>query len=565
MEWYNGLNVNNKNFREIVRRFDAIIHDVLNPAYINSVRVVKNYEHLAAAQPLSKTIFIDEDYFNGDHEILKPFTWSERLVIVTATILHEIAHLRWSKFDDPREALVPDRHKKNKFALIVANILEDSFVEQALEDMFSYTIKFISPKNACLFSDYFIQDCRNKFDGKKPETEEDADKFISLFSTWKRRDYVHDIVSDFEDTVFKLLKSVKFAQSTSQRKEIVGKILDLLPFVQEKEQHNQKSRSSPSSVEVYNSNSKTLTSKTSKIIKSNCGKSLVVFKDVTSKNYGLIDVEDFSCVSVIENCKGAVRSVRGNPQSSGKKITNLKNYEQGTIFGTQYYEGNNAGVGKPEVIVLVDFSGSMVNTLEGGDGKTTKFNFALSCLAGLYEAFVDAGISVGCYGHSTYIDSEIEHVLKDTLMRHESPVIYTLSDIANPLTKGAFRARLSAVSEKVRQISHGNTDATAIIVVSELFTKKPNDKILIVISDGLPASILPEFDSSRGFKSGRSSDVVYYTQDIIKLVRGNGIKVHSLSIDGKAAKLNDIIYGVNFNSHVFNRKQFVQKIIESLS
>lgn len=558
-QWYKNLTINKQNFREIVLNFNSIIGDVLNPKFIRSVNAVKGYDQIANCSPLTKEIFINEDYFYGEHPIVNSFTYDERLMIVTGTILHEVSHLRWSD-KNGLEALIPERHRNNKFAEPIANICEDVYIETRLEDMFPYTKSFLSIKNRCFFDDYFIEDSRKNFNGFQPLNEVEADNFLDFFMTWKRRDSPVTFISDFERGVYTIFNSILFEHEAKNRSVVVGKILDLLPFVEVKNKDKKDVKSlKQSSVEVYSSNVKRTFLKIEEIVQVKGCNTVVVFKDLAEEPRNLIEIEDFSQITLIENCKSAVRFVKGSPRYSGKRITNLIHYNQGNIFGIQSLEGKNFGVGKPEVIVLVDFSGSMLYSIEEKK-NTTKLNFALSCLGGLYNALVDSNIPVACYGHTT---SHITERAVSSLVEI-SPTIFTLSSFAKPLTKGMFHAKLSAVVEKASTINNSNADATAIITMADLFTKSQGDKILIVISDGLPAAVSMNYDALKGYDT-KESDIKKHTKKVVELVRGRGVKVHSLSIDKTAVKANDFIYGYDFNSFVLDKQQFVEKIIKSLN
>ncbi len=570
--WYSDLLLTKNNFRDVVANFDAIIADVMDPRYISSVKILKNYGQFASAQPSTKEIIVDEDYFSGVHKALSGYSWNEKLKIVTGTILHEVAHLRWSH-GDGLGMLIPEKHKNNKFANIVANIVEDRYVEERLEDEFSYTKEFISDKNECLFNDDAIEGYRNSFNGKKPTNEYEAELFIDFFLTWKRRDYPVKLVSDFEKDVYNTLQSVTYEHSSEQRKNIVGKILDMLPFIEEKNKEKEKKENLAYAVKVYSSGSDTKL-KVDDVIQENDTKSFLTFQTLTNgPSLNLIKIENFDQIKHIENCKGAIRSVKGVPQYSGKKITNLSHYNQGNIFGVQTLDGHNVGKGKHEVIVLVDFSGSMgsmVPRLEGGYGS--KLDFALSCVGGLYNALIDSGVHIGCYAHTTRMGGSLPLEKPLGSVSKPGPMILTISSFAKPLTKKQMHDRLTVLRERSSDIANGNADATAIIATSSLFTKKPNDKILIVISDGLPAEMHPNLDASLGFAakinySGNQHEkIVDYTKNVVDLVRlQRGIKIHSLSIDRKAVDANNIIYGKQFNSFVLDKQQFVNKIIESLN
>jgi len=564
--WYSNLLLTKNNFRDVVGNFDAIIADVMDPKYISSVKTLKNYKQFASAQPSTKEIIVDEDYFNGLHEALSDYTWNEKLKIVTGTILHEVAHLRWSH-GDGLGVLIPEKHKNNKFANIVANIVEDRFVEERLEDEFSYTKEFISDKNECLFNDEAIESYRKSFNGKKPTNENETELFIDFFLTWKRRDYPVNLISDFEKEVYSILQSVTYGHSFEQRKNIVGKILDLLPFIEEKDKKQNKKENLIHAIKVYSSNSD-VKLKVDDVFQEDETKAFLTFQTLTNNpSLNLIHIEDFKQISHIENCKGAIRSVKGTPQYSGKKITNLSHYNQGNIFGVQTLDGHNVGKGKHEVIILLDFSGSMISRLEGGYGS--KLDFALSCVGGLYNALIDSGVQVGCYAHTTRMSGSLPLEKEHWSVLRPGPMILTLSSFANPLTKKVMHGRLTALKERSSDIANGNADATAIIATSSMFTKKPNDKILIVISDGLPAEMHPNLDASLGFKvkaeSYGNAKIIEYTKNVVNLVRLRGIKIHSLSIDRKAVEANNVIYGKQFNSFVLDKQQFVQKIIESLN
>ena len=114
----------------------------------------------------------------------------------------------------------------------------------------------------------------------------------------------------------------------------------------------------------------------------------------------------------------------------------------------------------------------------------------------------------------------------------ENTVILRFKTFSDPLEVARPRINYFLQSGSKSQ----NRDGVAIRQVAKNFTPQPNRKVLIVISDGAPEA---------GSYSG--GPAIVDTTKAVAAVRAMGISVLSISIEANVRKVNDKIYGTDWN------------------
>lgn len=187
-------------------------------------------------------------------------------------------------------------------------------------------------------------------------------------------------------------------------------------------------------------------------------------------------------------------------------------------------------LGKQEIIILVDLSGSM--------RQHKKMENALQVAWGAAMGLEEGRHNVAVYGHSA--DLQVVTGNCDVLL-------VKLKGFDEPAQ--ILDERCQTVSEFSEDIMSSNADDVAIQNVVKAFSGAQNSKTLIVISDGMP--------------SAACSSGINGTKDAVDAVREKGIKVLSISIEPSAVDKNNIIYGSDFN-YDSSDPGIVFKIIESM-
>ena len=167
-----------------------------------------------------------------------------------------------------------------------------------------------------------------------------------------------------------------------------------------------------------------------------------------------------------------------------------------------------------EALILVDCSGSMTS----GTRLADSFGAAYGAAYGLRQGRHGCAI----YGHT------------GDLYRYgdENTVILRFKTFSDPLEVARPRINYFLQSGSKSQ----NRDGVAIRQVAKNFTPQPNRKVLIVISDGAPEA---------GSYSG--GPAIVDTTKAVAAVRAMGISVLSISIEANVRKVNDKIYGTDWN------------------
>lgn len=202
--------------------------------------------------------------------------------------------------------------------------------------------------------------------------------------------------------------------------------------------------------------------------------------------------------------------------------------------------------GIPEIILLVDLSGSMSTRRTFGDQTRSLVDYATNAAWGLFSALSEVRIPVAVYGH-TSTDAG------------NQALIYSIAAAGMPLERLEIPRHTSRPHEafvncgKVHLIV--NYDGVAIDFVSKRFTSKPGTKLLIVISDGEPSG-------DGGYDGNNAED---HTIFMIAKARDRGVKVIAMSIVPSVVEDNDRIYGKEYNVDATkNLSEEMRKVINSL-
>lgn len=237
-----------------------------------------------------------------------------------------------------------------------------------------------------------------------------------------------------------------------------------------------------------------------------------------------------------------VKHVPGRPSDVGSRISK-KNIAR-IASDMRIFEPRNRTAeakGDPQVIFLVDGSGSMTGTRgsseaarrHGGAGINLAQE-ALEAAAGAHEGLKKAAIPNSIFIHSTGEGS------------NNDPMIYGVA---------AFRMRLIENGplttthsngeryERARSIpSNENFDGVVIAKISGMFTSTANDKVLIVLADGRPNG--PNY---------RDKYALQHTASVVSFLRRKGVRVFVVSLTSEVASTNDKIYGEEYNIKAFGK------------
>lgn len=234
----------------------------------------------------------------------------------------------------------------------------------------------------------------------------------------------------------------------------------------------------------------------------------------------------------------APRSDFGRPTTRGTKIIKSRLTRIATDRKMMGVPTNKTGKGKPEVIVLIDMSGSMF--MEHLIVKT------MNAAAGMFEVFRQNRIPSSFYGHTTNVEST--KCLVYGIAANDMP----MKTNRNVTTHNAQDMFKRAVTQELLD----NADGWVIEAVSKRFTDRPGDKILIVLSDGEPFA-------SMGYTGTKAKK---HVKDVVTKCRKDGIKVLSVSLTESVVKNNNKLFGKEFNVEAYgsNLERELQRISSML-
>jgi len=163
------------------------------------------------------------------------------------------------------------------------------------------------------------------------------------------------------------------------------------------------------------------------------------------------------------------------------------------------------GKNNPEIIFLLDLSGSMRSYSDGGSLLDLTLNSAYT----IFDSLVKNDIPCSFYGHTT----NDENCLVVAIASHKMPLM-----TKNIETTYSFKDNFR---ETHKIDSNDNGDGFAIEFVGKRFSEKQGKKVLLVLSDGQPACYLANLGGERG---------IAHTANSAKILRDSNVSVVSLSL-----------------------------------
>lgn len=243
----------------------------------------------------------------------------------------------------------------------------------------------------------------------------------------------------------------------------------------------------------------------------------------------------------------------GMPLESGSKIVKQRLWRIQTDQKVlSIHDAKAMKKGRPEIIILIDASGSMASRRY--DGKTL-FHKTVSCAYSAFLSLMEGRIATAIYAHSTVYEHD------DVFSGRSLPAIYAVASFNMPLmdptvlqttydTEMRFSGLLDVDNSE-------NYDGVAVKFVGNRFSGRPGSKALLVLSDGLPSA-----GSSYGGELG-----CQHTAAVAEQLRSQGISVVSLSLVKEVMEANNGIYGSEFNIAAFdgNLAKGLQQVLLKIS
>lgn len=591
MSWYSGLKVNESNFHRLARNFFGI----QMPVFGNRLSLRSgDIDGLAYADQKSGAIVVHRDFIRGTHKFYKPYDWPTRLELFDAIVIHEAAHFRLS----PKTIggfEVPGRKMTGNIASI-ANTVEDLYIEAYVERNIPNFRTLLYNLNDMLFPDDMILERRNRISGERPTSMEEAYYTIEYAISFKRHNYLFIPRSDFERELYEMYMSVLDMDDVEERKKLVYEIYDFIFDPEQQEEDSSEDEGDGESeagfgdgegegneevsldsvfasfgkdgkpvilVPKFEYYSQEIdNSETTPVTHVNISEHKDIFVDRVKPGEKTETVRftamDFSELAKIENARGAVRSVVGAPAYSGKHIKHLHRAGgDGKIFGELKLDGHRVGKGAPEVVFLLDFSGSMRGTLGAfGSGLGSKVEFALSAAVAINNALGKTKTKFAILGHTTTYRGDKYGLL-----------MVELKGMNEIVGDDELRTRCRMVHGSIKY--SGNADGAALICASKEFSKASGDKVLFIVSDGQPAEDFTEYYVDNGVPESVLRDsyggIMENVAAVASHLRGKGIKLFSASIDSEAVAPCNRIYGEQNNVEVNEVSQLVQMVMRSLN
>ena len=232
--------------------------------------------------------------------------------------------------------------------------------------------------------------------------------------------------------------------------------------------------------------------------------------DVSEK---LRESPDWSFVSLLKQLRSK-NHTPGELQKSGNKLTKThlnRIATDGKIFSTNSFVRNTQR--NLEIIILVDFSGSMSGIMK--DVVSTTFGF--------FSALKKVGLKADVYGHTAVAS------------KAAIPLLFKICaggvNGMNADAKVRFMKSLGILRSQ-------NYDSLILDKLNKICWSKRADtnRIIFVLSDGTPAG-----NNYGGYEAEN------HTHSVIKKIRGEGTSVIAISLVNSVVTANNRIYGEAFN------------------
>lgn len=567
MSWYEDVVVTSYNFYSLVERFFGLQFPVFGSKLILSTLKMK--EQYAYARVAEKEIVLNYDVYHGTHPSLQGIDWTSRLEVVNGILLHEVSHIVNSPLS--LNDLIVSGQKPTKNYLCVCNCVEDVYVEHEIKNNHRVLFYFIDKMNKVIYNEETIRVFASKTTGQQPKNLAEAEAFLNFLFTFHRYDLTFTFRSKFEEQVYKKLISVSGLSDVSGRAQVVKCIYDMIFGELEKHvepETNTYNFTNNNSLESSLINQQDLSQespkKTRKTIISTHqvvdtsyveGANLVVkLKKLTTSNQNTFDLIniDFSSLRKTEESRGSVRSVKGEPSYSGNKITSIhRGGSDGKVFGQFTLDGYRSGKGNPEIIFIIDCSGSMSSAMSNYY-KTSRFAFALSACYGINNALSSTKVKYAIYGHTLNEDG-----------RMLDCNLFEFKGFSETVSDEVMKQRIYSAYKTIEKAY--NADPAVLLYASKLFSKSCQQKVMVVISDGMPSSSAFSYvESITGLSLiGETKEEVL--SKVVGYLRKSGIKLFSAAIDKEINQRCCEIYGKDNNVLVTEPENLVKLIIRSLS
>lgn len=601
MGWYDGVRVSSSNFGSMARSFFGIQLPVFGKHLsLRSARI----EAFGYADQKNNSIVVRDSMLDGSDEFYGNMTWAKRLELFNAIVIHEAGHFKLSPAFI-NEFSIPGRKMTQNVATIL-QIIEDLYIENYIGNNFPYLEWFLINLNNALFTDEEIESRRNNTTGLKPETIEEAELIVHYAYSFKRQSFLFTFRDEWERTLYNMFVSVFGMNDKNERAKLAYKIYDYIFSPEQQEEESESSdegeeeeESGNGSGEGKGNNEGSLdtspeVSDPSSVATSMTknGKTLLVKlpdysrEEVDNSDYHetytvavsehkeifverakggaksadfLLTRMDFTNLRVVENARGSVRTVVGAPAYSGRRMTHLHRAGMdGKIFGDIKLDGHRAGKGSPEIVFLLDFSGSMRSPVGGTRaGRGSKVDFAMSSAIAINNALGGTKTRFSIFGHTT------------TNRGGKWGVLFVeIKGFNEIVSEKEMINRLREIKGSVE--FYGNADGAALLVAAKEFSKSHmGDKILFIVSDGAPAEDYRDFYVENGVSASNIStdyrDIIKNVAAVADSIRGRGIKLFSASIDDAAIEPCNQIYGKEHNVKVDNVSELVQMVVRALN
>lgn len=604
MGWYDGVRVNSSNFGNMARSFFGIQLPVFGKHLsLRSARI----DAFGYADQKNNSIVVRDSMLDGSDEFYGNLPWATRLELFNAIVIHEAGHFKLSPAFI-NEFNVPGR-KLTQNVVTILQIIEDLYIENYIGNHFPYLEWFLINLNNALFSDEEIQSRRNDTTGKKPETIEEAELIVHYAYSFKRQSYLFTFRDEWERTLYNMFVSVFGMNDKDERAKLAYKIYDYIFSPEQQEEESESSDGSEeegegegegegkgkgegdgvgsldTSPEVYEpssvATSMTKNGNTVFVKLPDYSREEIDNSDyheaftIAISEHKEIFVErakggaktanflwtpmDFSKLRVVENARGSVRSVVGAPAFSGRRMTHLHRAGMdGKIFGDVKLEGHRAGKGSPEIVFLLDFSGSMRSPVGGSrTARGSKVDFAMSSAIAINNALSGTKTKFSIFGHTT------------TSRGGKWGVLFVeIKGFNEIVSEQEMNKRMREIKGSVE--FYGNADGAALLVAAKEFSKSHmGDKVLFIVSDGAPAEDYRDFYVENGVNASKLStdwrDIIKNVAAVADSIRGRGIKLFSASIDDAAIEPCNQIYGKEHNVKVDNVDELVQMVVRALN
>lgn len=521
-KWYRGLKL--PNWGSALVDFLSPSAGLLSTLLPVSVPIRFSDEEITAcADRTNNLIILGTNFLSARvSERLNPLaTKEEAVTFALGCCVHEGCHFAWSPNTIPD--LLNPGVPHNKTTGFIANLVEDIYIEDRLIREYPNLAWMILGAWDYMF-DLRTYKGLDKWDGLSLTSASVAD-ILSTACYWKHQSRHIPTRSVDEQMLQDMFYSVRGMNDLADRKNLVQKIVELFLYDAEVKED------APVEIEGKGATSDGQLVRADKVgnrryenapqvIGGNkiesvdaIGKSKVFSVVAGSCSTQVVFDKRWTRFAEIAKQRGAVRNIVGPPTLNAKRLTHPVNIAtSGKVFSknTLTSTHGNIGAAKPEILILVDLSNSMLGR--------NKYQNALHATYGAMKGMGEAGMSFAVYGYTTETSENATLMVK-------------IKGFNEPFAVGLKRC-----SHLINHpfLCQRTPDIVALQFAAKQFLPNGSDRAIIVITDGEPS-----FD-----KKGLSSDMrVPDAKDNVDAIRGTGVKVFGLSIDPTADYAVKRIYG----------------------